>query len=148
MGMDKKQYYADYYQKNKEKHYNNLVNFRKQNPILEKKYREKYIESNKKKVVESWRISKLKQNENKRVFIDDYKKTCKCSKCSDTRWYVLDFHHLDPLQKKFNIGEATRFGLNKIKEELDKCIVLCRNCHSEFHYLEKENNINIQEFLK
>jgi hypothetical protein len=30
-----------------------------------------------------------------------------------------------------------------IEEELKKCITLCRNCHSEFHYIEKEDYTEI-----
>ncbi len=45
---------------------------------------------------------------------------------------VLDFHHLDPLTKEFSIGDKgyTR-SWEKIKGELDKCILVCANCHRE-----------------
>jgi hypothetical protein len=46
---------------------------------------------------------------------------------------ALDFHHLDPEEKEFSISEATKTTLESIKEELDKCILLCKNCHSEVH---------------
>jgi hypothetical protein len=77
----------------------------------------------------------------------DYKKTCICSKCKDDRWYVLDFHHKDPNQKKDNISVLLRKSHKKLWEELKKCISLCRNCHTEFHYLEKTQNITIEEYL-
>lgn len=38
-------------------------------------------------------------------------------------------------------------SLSKTLEEIEKCIPLCANCHREFHYLEKENNITIDEYL-
>lgn len=45
---------------------------------------------------------------------------------------ALEFHHLDPLQKDFEIGRNLK-ALDQIKEELDKCILVCSNCHKEIH---------------
>jgi predicted HNH restriction endonuclease len=39
-------------------------------------------------------------------------------------------------------------GIKITTEELKKCIPICSNCHREFHYLEKQNNITIKEYLK
>lgn len=59
-------------------------------------------------------------------------KCCICgyNKCVE----ALDFHHLDPTQKDFGIGAKgyTR-AWSKVKEELDKCILVCANCHREIH---------------
>ena len=59
-------------------------------------------------------------------------KCCICGydKCVD----ALEFHHKDPTQKDFGISTngACR-SWNKIKQELDKCILLCANCHREVH---------------
>ena len=55
---------------------------------------------------------------------------CSYSKCNT----ALKFHHLDPSKKEFAIAN---FKLNtfdsKIKNELDKCILVCGNCHDEIH---------------
>lgn len=53
---------------------------------------------------------------------------------------ALDFHHLDPSKKDFGIGEKgfTR-SWEKIKKELDKCILVCSNCHREIHESLKDN---------
>jgi predicted HNH restriction endonuclease len=55
---------------------------------------------------------------------------CGYSKCHD----ALDFHHLDSNQKDFGLSQAglTRSWL-RTKNELDKCIMLCANCHRELH---------------
>lgn len=55
---------------------------------------------------------------------------CGYNKCKD----ALDFHHLDPNEKDFGIGHKgyTR-AWEKIKVELDKCILVCANCHREIH---------------
>lgn len=38
-------------------------------------------------------------------------------------------------------------GIDSLKKEIDKCICLCANCHREFHYLEKQYGITIEEYL-
>ncbi len=45
---------------------------------------------------------------------------------------VLDFHHVDQSSKEFAIGSKgyTR-SWEKVKQELDKCILVCANCHRE-----------------
>jgi DNA-binding CsgD family transcriptional regulator len=57
-------------------------------------------------------------------------KHCGYNKCVD----ALEFHHLDPTQKDFGIASKgiTR-SWDKVKEELDKCIMVCSNCHREIH---------------
>ena len=57
----------------------------------------------------------------------------KCYRCGYNKSVrVLGFHHLDPKEKDFNIGRKgfTR-SWEKIKKELDKCILVCANCHGE-----------------
>lgn len=58
-----------------------------------------------------------------------------CQKCGYNRCVAaLDFHHLDPEEKDFGISAKgyTR-AWDKVKEELDKCILVCSNCHRELH---------------
>jgi len=78
----------------------------------------------------------------------------KCEKCNEKRHWVLDFHHKDPSKKTmtvstYAISGTANFNTKKIKieEELKHCCVLCSNCHRDFHYLEKKNNITIEEYL-
>ena len=46
----------------------------------------------------------------------------------------MDFHHLDPATKDYNIGRLTTYSIDVMKHELDKCVLLCRNCHAETHH--------------
>ncbi len=46
---------------------------------------------------------------------------------------VFDFHHLDPQSKDFSFGSTYR-KFDRIVEELDKCVLLCSNCHRLRHY--------------
>jgi hypothetical protein len=60
----------------------------------------------------------------------------KCQKCEYNKCLgALDFHHIDPKEKDFGISKSgiTKFS-DKIMLELDKCILLCANCHRELHY--------------
>lgn len=71
-----------------------------------------------------------------------------CVKCNEDRFWVLDFHHLNPSEKDKGVSELLNHSFIRLKNEVSKCIILCRNCHSDFHYLEKQNNINIKEYLE
>jgi hypothetical protein len=62
-------------------------------------------------------------------------KGSRCERCGYNKCNrALHFHHLDPKQKDFEISEHKSFILSeKVKEELDKCILVCANCHAEIH---------------
>lgn len=81
----------------------------------------------------------------KKQFIDSQKHCC--AKCGDTRIYVLDFHHKNKEEKEFTIGRIKKGSLDLIQNEIDKCVIFCSNCHREFHYLEKNNGITLEEYL-
>lgn len=48
---------------------------------------------------------------------------------------VFDFHHLDPSQKDFQWDKLRLKSIDKINNELDKCILLCANCHRIRHMI-------------
>lgn len=81
--------------------------------------------------------------------IEAIKSTLSCKKCGDSRFYVLDFHHINPEDKEDAISKMLKHNVpfDKIETEIDKCIPLCANCHREFHYLEKEEGIDIDTYL-
>jgi len=58
-----------------------------------------------------------------------------CQRCGyKTCFRALSFHHKDPDKKDFGLSARglTR-SWEKIKNELDKCILVCANCHMELH---------------
>ena len=81
--------------------------------------------------------------------IGEVKASIGCAKCGDTRSYVLDFHHKDSSIKDANIARMTsnKNRLEDIQKEIDKCVVLCSNCHREFHHLEFTQGLTIDEYL-
>ena len=87
----------------------------------------------------------------KKDTIQEIKSTCCCSKCGYNKCpEALDFHHIDPNQKEEKVSSmiSHNYNLDKVKDEIQKCIVLCANCHREFHYYEKQKGITIQDFLE
>jgi hypothetical protein len=59
----------------------------------------------------------------------------KCEKCGYNKSiWAFDFHHLNPKEKDFTISAYLVLGWDKIKLELNKCILLCANCHRELHH--------------
>lgn len=58
----------------------------------------------------------------------------KCKICGYDRCNrALSFHHFDPNLKDFAIGWIRTNGWETVKRELDKCVLLCTNCHAEVH---------------
>lgn len=58
----------------------------------------------------------------------------KCEKCGYNKCFgALEFHHLDPSKKEFNLGMRRGLKEETLRAELDKCQLLCSNCHHETH---------------
>lgn len=56
---------------------------------------------------------------------------------------AMQFHHINPEEKDFGISSAGTKSFEKIKPELDKCVLLCANCHCEVH----DGLININDYI-
>ena len=68
----------------------------------------------------------------------------KCQKCGyDKCQGALQFHHRNPQEKEFGLSNFnlndTNFSIEKIYEEVDKCDLLCANCHFEVHYKDNDD---------
>lgn len=74
----------------------------------------------------------------------------KCEICGyNKNIAALDFHHRNPEEKEFQI-DSRKFAncnLDVLQKELDKCIIVCANCHRELHHpdLNLDTIINISE---
>lgn len=58
-----------------------------------------------------------------------------CLVCGYSKYIgALEFHHIDPGKKEFGLGMSglTR-SWEKTRKELDKCVIICSNCHREIH---------------
>lgn len=83
-------------------------------------------------------------------FVLDYLLKHSCVTCGESDPVVLEFDHRDRDQKVMEIGAAITSGwsLERIKEEIDKCDVLCANCHKrktakEFKWYKYLNTLEI-----
>ena len=57
----------------------------------------------------------------------------KCQFCGYNRCIkALDFHHINPLEKEFELTSVNR-KWDTLRKEADKCLMLCSNCHREIH---------------
>lgn len=71
---------------------------------------------------------------------------CGYNKCLD----ALEFHHLNKYDKKESPAYIImRWSFERAKEELDKCILLCSNCHREIHAEQFSGfTIDLQSYVK
>lgn len=103
-----------------------------------------------------WKINHY--NENKELYYSkqsDKRKTIKeyidskkdmCVSCGESDLACLDFHHLITEEKDNSLSNAiaNKWGKERIDNEIDKCSVLCSNCHRKLHYY----NLSIEELKK
>ena len=57
---------------------------------------------------------------------------CKYDRCIE----ALQFHHINPDEKDFQISDLTKYTPEAIQEcfdEIEKCVLVCSNCHAEIH---------------
>lgn len=86
--------------------------------------------------IERLRIQRRKKRAEIKKWFREYKKGLKCSRCSENRPATLVFHHRDPSIKETEVGEIFNktFRKDRIIKEIEKCEVLCANCHMQEHY--------------
>lgn len=67
----------------------------------------------------------------KRKYLYNYLETHPCEHCGESRPVCLEFHHIEPSIKSFNLcmSVCKDKKICVIQSEIDKCIVLCANCH-------------------
>jgi len=64
----------------------------------------------------------------------------KCERCGYNDYIeALCFHHIDPTTKLFEISSGLTKGINELLKEVDKCALLCNNCHIEVHMSNDED---------
>jgi len=69
-----------------------------------------------------------------KVSVDSYKIDQACAHCGIDDHRVLDFHHVRDKEHTVSDMLLNGFSFDSIMKEVDKCIVLCANCHRIHHY--------------
>ena len=102
------------------------------NPEQRRKYRREWYSKNKK----SERAHIKRRKAEIREWFKDYKKKLKCSKCNESHPATIDFHH-HKKNKEMGIAKLVSEGYSqkRILKEIEKCAVLCSNCHRKIHYV-------------
>ena len=101
--------------------------------LCQNKYNKEWYKKNK-----QYKINKTKENQTeKSKWLNEYKSKLKCEKCGENNIACLDFHHTNPDDKEFTIARMVHIGYSKerIIKEINKCIILCSNCHRKLHFI-------------
>lgn len=83
-------------------------------------------------------IKKEKRRETKRKLLEYRGGKCEmCGKRFDgENQYLFDLHHNNPEDKSFSLSSKIDLKFNILKEESEKCSILCKLCHATLHYFD------------
>ena len=136
--------HRNYYYSKREERLKYAAEYRKTHPEYTQWYKDKYYQDNRERMI-SYSSQHCKDRSAKtHIFIDSLKTPC--VKCGETRLWIIQFHHINPTEKSFNLSNS-HYGKDKIIEERKKCVCLCSNCHDEFHYFYGKSPVNPVEDL-
>ena len=124
---------------------------KEENKIKKQRYHKEYMAIDEKRESKNEYIRKYRKTEKSKI--TNYKSNRKwlknekqkavnykggeCIKCGYSKCLsALEFHHTNPKEKE---GYNSHWTFERNKSELDKCILVCANCHREIH--EKEDAI-------
>lgn len=106
----------------------------------DKLIKKNYYKRNKAKVISNRDVSRRSRMKK----FQEWKGTLRCSICPETDSCSLDFHHLDPTKKEYSVGvAAASLSWKKLMVEVNKCVVVCKNCHSKIHFYGLEKYMEI-----
>lgn len=100
-----------------------------------REYSRRHYENNK-----DYYVDRAKESKEKiRQAWWEFKSTLKCVNCGFSHPAALDFHHVIRKAGNRKVNELLRnLALRKAMEEVQKCVVLCANCHRIHHYDEQQ----------
>lgn len=80
-------------------------------------------------------------------WLKEYKSTLSCETCGEDHPACLDFHHRDPNEKEIPMAKAVAsgWGRERILKEIEKCAILCSNCHRKLHFELRSQDSNGSE---
>ena len=78
----------------------------------------------------------LQRRSELRAWVYRVKRERGCTQCDEGDPACLDFHHVNESEKEMQIGRMVTYGYSRerISDEIEKCVVLCANCHRKEHY--------------
>lgn len=81
--------------------------------------------------------------ERRKEWINSIRMKTGCCLCHEQDVEVLDFHHFKGEKKEFNITSDWDREIEKLVNEINKCVVLCSNCHRRVHAGTREIDLNM-----
>lgn len=110
-----------------------------------KEYNKIWYHEHKQEVIER----RKRQQQKIRNWFRRYKSSLCCMDCGISHPAVLQFHHRDRAEKSFNIGDVVgrANSYKQIINEIEKCDVLCVNCHAKRHWREMYRTDSWEEIL-
>lgn len=120
-----KQKKKEYYEENKDK----ILEYKKQYDKENKEYKKQYYEENKEEIHKHNRKYRLEL----KIRMLNLTSRSKCEICGLDDPFLLEWHHFNPESKEFSVAisvhEPNKYSDDIILKEVDKCQILCRNCH-------------------
>jgi hypothetical protein len=100
-----------------------------------KEYAKKHYEENKVSIIKKAHVQKKITT----AKFAEFKATNSCVTCGENHPATLDFHHVEKSHKNKKLHNLVKDGhtWKRIMEEVDKCVVLCANCHRIHHHEER-----------
>ena len=90
----------------------------------QKEYKKNHYDQNKQKYVDK---AKRNKEKSKRKFLD-WLKDKQCADCGNNDIRVLEFDHVRG-EKEYNISQKAGLSLEVLLKEIEKCDIVCANCH-------------------
>ncbi len=94
-----------------------------------KPFRKNWYENNKKRHLQQVKERKHEARNAAREFVYNYLSTHPCAECGEANPVVLEFHHREGKEKAISEMVGGGYPIETIRSEIDKCDVLCANCH-------------------
>ncbi len=95
----------------------------------QKTHRRNWYENHKEQHLENVKIRKYEVRKEARQYVLNYLSAHPCTNCGESDPVVLEFHHLYGKDKAISKMVADGWSIGRIQQEIDKCVVLCANCH-------------------
>ena len=120
-----------YYQKNRVKILEKKKVYYQKNKVQKRLWQLAYVDKNRYAV--NTRVRK--QRHKNKLFLKQIKLEMECEHCKyNENAVAMDFHHLNRKEKSFSISRSAHYDLLTLLREIDKCIILCANCHRLRHH--------------
>ena len=94
-----------------------------------KVHRDKWYQEHREQELERVKVRKQNKRDEARIYVYKYLSTHSCIECGENDPRVLEFHHRHGKDKEVSTLILGGYLISTIQAEIDKCDVLCANCH-------------------